>query len=486
MNKYAGLLIGVILSSLVNAQGITDALRYSRTFDVGTARYNAMGGAFGALGGDPSVNSSNPAGLAIIKRSEVAFSPSVFLQQSNSNYLNTEVSDGVNNFNFNQLNYTAADIKDVSSGFLNSTWQVSYNRSNNFHMNTVYQGQNNETSILDGYLYELDQNLIPIEQIGEMASLNTSLAWETFLIDTIMINPASYQYIVNLESFDAFQRKEIETSGSQGSFNLAYSTNYNNRIFLGANLTISNINFDQRSIYSETYPAEDTLNSMQLTEEFNSEGTGIGAVFGLIYKINDYYRVGASFHTPITYSFTESFRSQMRSNFRGSVGGLSAESGLFENRYSIKTPWRMQFSGAAILGKRGLISAEYEMIDYTRMLLDAEEFSFDGENNFIRATTRFAHNFRIGGEARFSNFALRGGYRFNMNPYTTDFKENSSHLQALSFGGGYRTASFYVDFSYIYRYGSEQVSLYDPLFSEAATHNFQDNRLTLTVGFRWL
>lgn len=476
-----------LISASSQAQNINDALRYSRNFNVGSARYNAMGGAFGALGGDPSVIHSNPAGLAVFKRNEISFTPSIFLQQSNTNYLNSEVTDGVNNFNFGHLSYTSVDNKNVASGILNSTWQVSYNRTNNFHSQTVFQGDNFETSILDGYLFELDQNLIPIEEINQSASLNTALAWETFLIDTIITNNgANYQYIVNLESFDAFQRKEIQTSGSQGAFNVAYSGNYNNRLLFGGNLTISTLNYAQTSTYTEDYPTEDTLNRMQLIEEFDNDGVGIGAILGLIYRINDYYRVGVSYHTPITYSITERFESQMLSEFRGSVGTLEATSGIFENTYSVKTPWRLQFSGAAILGKQGLVSVEYEIVDYSKMRLEAVDFSYDSENNFISRAAQVAHNFRVGGEARLSNFAIRGGYRFNMNPYESDFSDASSHQHAFSIGGGFRKAGFYTDLSYVFLSGSNQVYLYDPAFSQPATNNYRANRLSASIGFRWL
>ena len=40
----------------------------------GTARFNAMSGAFGALGGDMSAIESNPAGAAVFLKSELSFS----------------------------------------------------------------------------------------------------------------------------------------------------------------------------------------------------------------------------------------------------------------------------------------------------------------------------------------------------------------------------------------------------------------------------
>ena len=65
MNKLLMLGIGLISSSIILAQDVTDAVRYSIDEIQGTARFRAMSGAFGALGGDMSAVNINPAGSAI-------------------------------------------------------------------------------------------------------------------------------------------------------------------------------------------------------------------------------------------------------------------------------------------------------------------------------------------------------------------------------------------------------------------------------------
>ena len=54
------------------SQSEIDALRFSREDLYGTARAMSMGGAFGALGGDLTGVSINPAGIAVYRSSEVA------------------------------------------------------------------------------------------------------------------------------------------------------------------------------------------------------------------------------------------------------------------------------------------------------------------------------------------------------------------------------------------------------------------------------
>ena len=87
----------------ISAQTPNDALRYSQTTFGGTARSMGVGGAFGALGGDFSVASSNPAGLGIYQKSEVVFTPSLFVSNTETAYLGETKTDGRSNFNFNNL-----------------------------------------------------------------------------------------------------------------------------------------------------------------------------------------------------------------------------------------------------------------------------------------------------------------------------------------------------------------------------------------------
>ena len=64
------------------AQNEIQALRYSQYTLFGTARYQGMGGAMDALGGDFSAASVNPAGLGIYRKSEASFTPSFVIASS--------------------------------------------------------------------------------------------------------------------------------------------------------------------------------------------------------------------------------------------------------------------------------------------------------------------------------------------------------------------------------------------------------------------
>ena len=69
-------LIIVIFTLFVSdtfSQSAEDALRFSRIFYSGTARFNGLSGAFGAVGADFSTLATNPAGIGLYKKSEMTF-----------------------------------------------------------------------------------------------------------------------------------------------------------------------------------------------------------------------------------------------------------------------------------------------------------------------------------------------------------------------------------------------------------------------------
>ena len=77
------------------SQTYEDALRYNSFNHEGTSRFNSMGGAFGALGGDVSAISINPASSSIFIDSEIAFS---------LNYKNQKINNTLNGSNSKSKN----------------------------------------------------------------------------------------------------------------------------------------------------------------------------------------------------------------------------------------------------------------------------------------------------------------------------------------------------------------------------------------------
>ena len=86
MKKYIFLLALGLTASIAQSQEISDAMRYSQNNLNGTARFRAMGGAFGALGGDLSSLNVNPAGSAVFSNNQMTLTLSNFDAKNKSNY----------------------------------------------------------------------------------------------------------------------------------------------------------------------------------------------------------------------------------------------------------------------------------------------------------------------------------------------------------------------------------------------------------------
>ena len=80
------LLIGSAFTLSAQETTMSDALRYGIQNLNGTARYRAMGGAFGAVGGDLSAINSNPAGSSIFNYNQATISLSSFNKSNTANY----------------------------------------------------------------------------------------------------------------------------------------------------------------------------------------------------------------------------------------------------------------------------------------------------------------------------------------------------------------------------------------------------------------
>jgi hypothetical protein len=151
MKKYIFLLALGLTASVAQSQEISDAMRYSQDNLNGTARFRAMSGAFGALGGDLSSINVNPAGSAIFSNNQMAITLSNNDIKNNSNYFGTNSSEKTNSFDLNQ----AGAIFVFNNRNTNSNWTkvsmgINYENTNNFD-NGLFSAGTNPNNSIDQY-----------------------------------------------------------------------------------------------------------------------------------------------------------------------------------------------------------------------------------------------------------------------------------------------------------------------------------------------
>ena len=98
------------------AQNEVDALRYAFMNPIGTARYSALGGAMGALGGDLTTMAFNPAGIGVYRSSSMAFTPAWTNSKVNSSYSGQSNSASRNNMHLGNIGFVSS-IPDVGGDF---------------------------------------------------------------------------------------------------------------------------------------------------------------------------------------------------------------------------------------------------------------------------------------------------------------------------------------------------------------------------------
>ena len=147
MKKYISTLI--ILFSIVatQAQEVFDAIRLGQTNGTGTARFQAMSGAFGSLGGDMSAININPASSAIFSNNQWNVSLSDNMIKNNTNYFGTKTVSDKNSVNINQAGAVFVfDNYDASSKWNKFSLSFNYEKTGNFH-NDVFSAGTNQNSI---------------------------------------------------------------------------------------------------------------------------------------------------------------------------------------------------------------------------------------------------------------------------------------------------------------------------------------------------
>ncbi|MEM9024080.1 MAG: hypothetical protein AAGB22_10080, partial [Bacteroidota bacterium] len=224
------------------------------------------------------------------------------------------------------------------------------------------------------------------------------------------------------------------------------------------------------------------LDNFVYNEELRTRGNGYTFKIGFIYRATDFLRLGGAVHTPTYYDLQDEWATDITSNFNDGFSE-TALSPVGEFDYAITSPFRAQGSIAYIIGKQGLLSAEYEFIDYASARLRSDDANFDVANDVVRNSYRATGNLKIGGEWRLKPFALRAGFAHFGSPYD-DGANNDGSLRSYTFGAGYRQSEFFIDLAYVYTRKEENLFLYDPSLIESSNITYTNHNVQLTVGIR--
>ncbi len=485
----------IFLSSLVNGQNFTDALRYSEMETQGTARYTAMGGSFGALGGEVSGLSKNPAGIGVYRNSEFTLSSAFNVFDSESSYRGELRTDSRINFNIPNISYIGT-YKGDPNGWKNYSFGITYNRIASFNQASRLHGNTANSSIVDDYVFDLNNQNALVSDVNDFQyPFGPSEAWTILMIDSTTDNSGNTVYLPWVFSQDNIeQNRSIETTGNHSETAFTFGGNFQERWFIGGSIGFQRIRFSREVNFTENYTYDAAIDETQLFGvEYNEKysllalGSGINFKLGAIYRLNDAVRIGGAIHSPTFFGISEEFAFESNSRF---VNGESYESGesFADFNYQLRTPTRYMGSLAYLLGQKAAINVDYEYVDYANAKLNDSEnskFDFSSQNEGIKNTLEGTHNIRVGAEVKEGPFVFRAGFRYNDNPYNSDvaFSPNENR-KTYSLGGGFRSKNYNIDISY----STFKADVIDQVYntsSEVATIEEREHNLVFTVGWKW-
>ena len=475
------LVIGLFPSFASIAQNDIDAMRYSQLTFGGTARFASMAGSMGALGGDISTLSFNPAGIAIFRKTELSITPSIFSQTTSSTYNSNNEVDRKLNFNLGNIGLVATiplKGKNNSTGWESINFGFGYNRTNSFHNRTNIKSYNKTSSLLDNFVADANGHLP-----NDFDQFSTGLAWQTWLINPDTNGTNLYNHVIPY--YGALQNKSIETKGSMGETVLSFGGNYKNKVFIGSTIGFVRERYTEESVYKET-DEKDTIagfKSFEYTQNLTTKGNGYNLKLGIIIKPVDWLRIGAAIHTPTVINLKDDYSSSMKSKLDNGIGyDTVSPKGSFD--YSLTTPFRAIGSLGFIINKYALLNVDYEYIDYTYAELNSAQSVFGDVNSTIRAKYTSAGNLRVGGEARLDPISIRAGYALYGSPFNGGENKGAKRTSYTA-GVGFRENNYFIDFAYVLTKYTEYNYLYDSSNISPVKNDHKSSSFMLTFGLRF-
>jgi hypothetical protein len=474
MKKLTILAVAVSITMGLAAQSESDILLTSRIAPTGTARSMALSNAMGAIGGDMTAITFNPAGIGIYRSSDFSFTSGLQLNKTKADYLGNSLSDNNTNFTLSQLGFVSTFKNRTGSeqGIVSSHFSFGYNRVNNFNQDIWLSGVNPSSSMLD--MWALQANGYTQEELANSYNTaNSALAYRAYLINENPEGSMRYDHPLGLTDentgqfqFQALngmnQMQIIEKSGNGGEYSITGGINVSNILLIGGSLNFQNIRSEQVSMYEEsvvgglTPSFPDDLQSFKLYETWNRYGTSTNLKLGVIVKPINAIRLGFAFHSPNWFHMREEYSSQVSSKFLDANYPYTETGIVNEFSYRLNTPMKL-IGSFALVSSVGFISVDYEFQDYSTAEFKNYDSDYEymdyfmGINRDIKTYFTQTHALRIGSELRLENVLLRAGAGLYGSPYKKEYLMDQEPMQQRTYsaGIGYRQQNFYIDAGYM-------------------------------------
>lgn len=478
------------------AQDISDALQYAQSDLNGTARFRAMGGAFGAVGGDLSAINVNPAGSAIFNNNLVGVTLTNYNVDNKSNFYGTKTSTDNNSFDLNQ----GGAVFIFQNNDTNSNWKklalsANYDSSRNFD-NSLYSAGVNQNSVAN--YFTSYANGIPLviasgNQFGYgnmfFNEQQAYFGYQGFIINPETNADANTTYYSNVApGGNYYQDMTTETTGYNSKLSFNAAGQYGEKLFIGINLNSHFTDLRKSTSFFESNnntTSTVAVDRLRFNNELYTYGQGFSFQLGTIYKATKELRVGLAYESPTWYKLNDELSQSLVSVRSSTSGDLAADvvnpqiTNIFEP-YRLQTPGKYTGSLAYVFGKRGLLSVDYAMKDYSNTKYRPNE-DFSVTNTQMSNLLDTSQEIRVGGEYKIQKFSLRGGYRWEESPYKN--QKTMGDLTGYSGGIGYNFGETKVDLAYSYAKRFYDNALFSQGLTDYARIESVTSNVSLTVLF---
>lgn len=480
------------------AQDITDALRYAQSDLNGTARFRAMGGAFGAVGGDLSAINVNPAGSAIFNNNLVGVTLTNYNIDNKSNFYGTKTATTNNSFDLNQGGAVFVfQNNDTNSNWKKLALSANYDSSRNLD-NSLYSAGVNQNSVANyftSYANGLTLSVVSGNQFGYgdmfFNQQQAYLGYDSYVINAVNENDNNnISYYSNVApGGNYYQDITTETTGYNSKLSFNAAGQYGEKLYVGINLNSHFTDLRKSTSFFESNnntTANVALKRLRFNNELYTYGQGFSFQLGTIYKATKELRVGLAYESPTWYKLNDELSQSIATVRSSSTGDLAPSiidpqiTNIFEP-YRLQTPGKYTGSLAYVFGKRGLLSVDYSMKDYSNTKYRPADQYFTPTNSLMSNLLDTSSEIRIGGEYKIERFSLRAGYRWEESPYKN--QKTIGDLTGYSGGIGYNFGETKVDLSYSYAKRFYDNALFSQGLTDYARIESVTSNVSLTVLF---
>lgn len=483
MRKSVSIIAAFLFAALpAGAQTVQNAVDFSSVNYYGTARTVAMGNAVTAVGSDLGSVPVNPAGSAVAAYSQFEVTPALTFAVCGTSYAPSYVAYDnpgqesgslqygpaeklrtskftVPNLGINLRFATGADfgLRSINFGVVSSI--------QNFYYDNWSGGGITDYTSLSGALATQATGRMDPKILSNADPWRTGVNWNWILGyrgGLISYMPEMDAYFGAAEKVTAnaqggydvamegslLQRLSQATAGSKNDIVLNFAMDFNENLYIGVNVGIPVLRYSSTWAYTERIasdesdfhnvpqyygsdgvfhkaPSEQFFEGLGYSDVQNFSMSGVYAKLGVIWLPTENLRFGAAVQTPTAYNVTHSWQSFANADYsKGSIWSSKDHTpDDAGSTYNFRSSWSFNLGLALTFAGKGLVSADYELADYSHTA-----FSYSGKDavynsDFERVNKLnglfcgVSHNLRIGLELKPLPFlALRAGYGLMTDP----------------------------------------------------------------------